>query len=786
MDDELDLVLASLPPIAGGAPGILDDIWGGITGLYRLINDPAATIVTPIADWVRVALTDLYTVEKILFDPHLLPETIRERVWSNWGLPIPNQIGNILWLLMHRIIDPVWRWLGDVKDRVIEKVIGIRDDIYDWFLNKFARAYEFERERLWGWIPDWALYHFPPVSPDTSVWAYIGRLIMMPPFAVIGTVIKVRDDIYDWFTGHFARGYEFELDRLGYLIPEQWRGHFPRPSPDTSLWAYIGRLIMMPPVAMIGEMTKLWQSFYDHMRDYVVEVTNRDLESFYPWMTDEEKLRWHYLPLDASIWTALKYYAQWAAHRAPISSRQMKHDIVESAGDTKKFIQDELIDPMIDWLKDIVKAMSEPGKRAWDWISEKAHAFWELITEWWNESLEPKLASVVEWFKGLLKKGKDAIFKPIEDAMATHSPLSIEDGYKLGQKVLIAGVAGVVGTAAMFTALELAHPLKQMGLGKLAEIYFGAINYQVITGAYIMPLTYAAIRNPVQMYFNRMFRTGRPSPGDAMSLRTQALISKDDFDEVLSYSGYPQGWIDALERLAKRYPAMPDLEMMYAKKEVTDEQFTRFMRWWGFDDEMLEIYRRYLWMDPRLTELIRIAQLYRPPTTPDPRAMAWLARAGIPVPDPDAWWFTYKIAKAGYEPIDIPILTEVAKLGVVRREQTLYFEAARRQYRDGLIDKARVRELTDDAWKALPPVDYRLKAVELDKDYYDKATVIQCVMSAYRRGLLEESDTIGLLADLGMDATRVRLTLLREKLGLLPTVRLAPPAEQEEPALGVD
>ena len=531
---------------------------------------------------------------------------------------------------------------------------------------------------------------------------------------------------------------------------------------------------------------RAWQSFYDIMRDWYVGIYNGELEASYPYMTDEEKRIWPYLPLDASFWTAVKQDARFTLMRYTAGHRRSVKELKETGGDIKGFIQNELIDPLGDWTKAILDTVAEPGKRVWGWLSERLHSIWERVSEWWDESLEPKLQKVADWFKRLGEGIRDALLGPLDDILTTHSPVSIEDSFHLGKRVLLAGVAGVLGTGAVFTGLELAHPLKNMGLGKLAEIYFGAMNYQAITGCYILPLTYAAIRNPVQMYFNRMFRTGRPSPGDAMDLLKHALITKDDFDEVVSYSGYPQGWVDALASLSKQYPAIPDLAMMYAKKEITDEQFTRYMRWWGYDDEMLEIYRRYLWMDPRLTELIRIAQLYRPPTTPDPRALAWLQRAGIPLPDPDAWWFTYKIAKAGYEPIDIPILTEVAKLGIVRREQTLYFEAARRLYRDGLIDSTRVRELTADAWVSLPPVDYRLKAVNLDVEYANKAAIVQIVLRSYTRGLLDESDAIGLLGDLGMDGTRVRLNLLREKLGLLPTVRLAPPAEQEELALGGD
>lgn len=779
MDDELDLVLSQLPPIAGAAPGILDDIWDVIQGLYRLVTDPAATIVTPIAEWVRVALFELYTFEKILFEPHLLPETIAARIWSIWGLPIPTQIGHILWLLAHRIIDPIIGWFRDVKEHVTARVIGIRDDIYDWFRNQFARGYEFERERLWGWIPDWAQYHFPPVSPDTSLWAYIGRLIMMPPFAVIGTVIKVRDATYDWFTGHFARGYEFELDRIGYLIPEQWRGHFPRPSPDTSMWAYIGRLIMLPPVVLLGQATQLWQSFYSYTRDSYLNAYNRAINDELPNMTDREKELWPLLPPDTPWWTALFRYLTLGGLLHHIFYRRTGDKVVEQAGDIKDFIQHDLIDPLGDWTKSILDAVAEPGKRVWGWFSERLQSIWERITEWWGSSLKPKLQGVIDWFKDLGGEIKDALLGPLDDILTAHSPVSIEDSFHLGKRVLLAGVAGVVGTGAMFTALELAHPLKQMGLGKLAEIYFGAMNYQAITGAYIMPLTYAAIRNPVQMYFNRMFRTGRPSPGDSFNLRKQNLITKDDFDEVLSYSGYPQGWIDALAKLAKTYPALPDLEMMYAKKETTPEQFERWMRWWGYDDEMLEVYKRYLWMDPRLTELIRIAQLYRPPTHPEPQAVEWLRRAGIPLTDPDAWWFTYKIAKAGYEPIDIPILTEVAKLGVVRREQTLFFSSAQRLFRDGYITEAKVKELTATAWVAKPPIEYRLMAVELDRDYALKEETVGLLLAAFIRGILDESEAIGLMADLGMDVVRIALRIMRAKLGLIAPVRIEVPREEE-------
>lgn len=444
------------------------------------------------------------------------------------------------------------------------------------------------------------------------------------------------------------------------------------------------------------------------------------------------------------------------------------------------FVQENLINPLETYLASIPRDIAA-------FFTDLLRGFWTTLQEWisgamtwWGETAWPTIENALGGLRDWLMARLGDLGGRLLAAITQGSPATPEQAMGRVNDVLALGGIAVGSLGAMSAAAELMHPLKQIGMGRLAAMLWDATGYQSVIGPIMSTLVTANITTPLRYNVNRQFRPWLPDRGDLMMAMSRGRVDPDDWWGMMAYHGYGDNLRPFFENLAHTVPPIPDLGMMFAKKEIDAATFDRWMGLHGIGPEYTEVYHRHIWMDPRLSEMVRIAQFYRPPATPDPEASAWLQRAGITPDDPADWWWWYKTAKAGYERVDIPILVAVAKIAVARREQTLYFDAARRLRRDGYISQERLLALVEDGWRPRPPIDFRADATDLDLEYDVKAEVSSTVLIAYTRRAISEAECLGFLTDLGMDLPRARLSILRSKLGLLPRGRLALAAEVDD------
>ena len=309
-----------------------------------------------------------------------------------------------------------------------------------------------------------------------------------------------------------------------------------------------------------------------------------------------------------------------------------------------------------------------------------------------------------------------------------------------GKLVTVAAVT-VGGLAAMTLGGELMHPLKELGFGHVAAMIGDVVNYRLISAGIVAALVGAAISTPMRYYANNLLRP----------------------------------WI----------PMLPDLELMYAKKEIPFDAgegglgLKQALGYHGFSDDWINVFKEHLWNDPRLTEVIRIGQFFSPELVeglrlPDAETAAWMRRANLNEDyiNSSDWYFAWRAAKAGYDPRDVPILVETAKRATARREQTLFLDAATRLRRDGYITAERLLELVDKAWKMANPIDARMDATGLQVEAHVKSATTSMVLAAMTHGLLSRQEARDQLTGLGMDPARAELRIVSATVGLLPRVSI--------------
>jgi len=225
------------------------------------------------------------------------------------------------------------------------------------------------------------------------------------------------------------------------------------------------------------------------------------------------------------------------------------------------------------------------------------------------------------------------------------------------------------------------------------------------------------------------------------------------------------------EKLRPIIPDDKDLQFMRAKKEITFDEFKQFMSYHGYTDWWIDTWEKFLWMDPRMMEIVRLTEIVRPEPTPPREALEWLEHADLVPEDPADWWFYMKFGKAGYDYIDIPVLTRAVKWLTKRREQTMYLMQIRRSYRTGRMTKEEAFTRMERCQLAPDVIEFRMESMDLEKAFEKQHDRINADIQAFRKGFIDEFELLAMLIDDGMldddAADKVETEMIRRFGGIL-------------------
>ena len=290
------------------------------------------------------------------------------------------------------------------------------------------------------------------------------------------------------------------------------------------------------------------------------------------------------------------------------------------------------------------------------------------------------------------------------------------------------------------STMERFAPAKHMGFQQFGAFLADLAGFNRLATSIQAPVEFNALVQPMRQYAGKLFRSTIPDP-----IMTQ---------------------------------------FFYAKKELLVEEMRDIFQRQGYTDHFIRRVEDAAFQDPRLFEMVRIGQFFQPALVPElrepgPRARGWLnerrewlAEIGKTPEDLGGdWFFYYKLMKGGYEMDDVRVMVEVAKRATARREQTLFLDSTTRLYRDGFIGDERLGELVDEAWALDNPVAARIRATKLRAEAQDLKDTADVVLRSMSRGALSEQEATIALQDLGMRPERVRIDVLKERLGLIPRVR---------------
>jgi len=349
----------------------------------------------------------------------------------------------------------------------------------------------------------------------------------------------------------------------------------------------------------------------------------------------------------------------------------------------------------------------------------------------------PMQTSLVELLSDALKPGSPKVTESIEGALdlLVDSALRISVPGNDADSVAFRRQASEVLSpilklettigAAMCLA-ELIHPMKELGFGNLSHVFHDSFGFAVYTKSIVDPLARATVGSPSEKAINRLFQPYLPTQGE-------------------------------LTGLARKY-------------EITEEQYRDAMRGYGVKEEYIDALLTGFWADPRLREILLLAQVERPDPEPPQAAVDWLTHAGLEEYLGPDWWFALKFAKAGYDRIDIPVLIKVVRSQFLIKELGDLRTMRRAQYKSGQLSRAGYEEFLRGRGLREEELAPQLDAIEAErlKDQNDETQKLYELQ--YKNGRIDEAALTAALIGLGLAEERVTSRveyLTTQKLGKL-------------------
>lgn len=193
-------------------------------------------------------------------------------------------------------------------------------------------------------------------------------------------------------------------------------------------------------------------------------------------------------------------------------------------------------------------------------------------------TLGKTIRPIQDWLNDQLLSARNTIFTLLVPAL----PVSYD---KVGAAAVSAYAAAFgMGMAAhgVAVAADLVHPLKATGFPQLAAFLADMAGFGVVA----RDTWYADVKNflgePYKYFSLRYFRPSLPGKGDLQDLYAKNLILEEDFDRAMQYHGYRDEWIRAWKNDIYTRPRIRDLALMLQDATIGTSEVYDILRRGGY------------------------------------------------------------------------------------------------------------------------------------------------------------------------------------------------------------
>jgi len=369
----------------------------------------------------------------------------------------------------------------------------------------------------------------------------------------------------------------------------------------------------------------------------------------------------------------------------------------------------------------------------WRWIIDKMKEVIDLIVN----AVKPVLESAWEFAKAKLEEAGRGVYDYSMKMFEGHVPMTPEAAPGMASRLYLYAMGAGTAAHGVATVTELLHPLRQIGLHQTAAMIGEYSGFGRITGATIGPLMSRVLGQAMTYNVQQRFRPKIPDAYQLIEFRSKREIDKSEFDEAMGYHGFSRKWIDIIER--------------------------------------------WQWKDPRMFEIIRLADIGLQQGDPPSSEMPWLRRFGVTGDRLKDWWLWRKFMRAGYEDVDIPVMVRFIHRREVSFALTYVRTAVRRNYRWGFMDDEDLDKWLDRLQLPEQAKQWISDAGELDRDYFYKQDLVTYYKTAYRNDVINDDQFLISLLSIGLPARESDIIVRTERIKKKPSP-VSPVAKAAEKA----
>lgn len=577
------------------------------------------------------------------------------------------------WEILSGADNAIWDEIFDWIANAISTISRVVSSWAEWLWSSVSNAISSWVSWLWDAIKDWLFW------VRDQVWSRISWLR--------DQVVVIVDNVRSWISSTW--------DNLTGVIAPFF----------DQVWSWI---------------TWLKDTIVNNVVNMVRDISG-DLSDFYAQLTGQMS-------------STMAWLAQTVTDRLDQAIVEIRGIVPEWIYKPGEWIQ-QLLDGVADWLMVDVPGHSPRwtgifesiGNFLKTWLFDFPKWFLADVPERVAYGLSESFKWVSDTIEPIIGSFNDTILS-FAKSIGPMSPGVAADNFNTIAKIGFAAIGGLTG---MTVAGELLHPLKRIGLGNISAMIWDMTNYKMITGAFVGAMTYAMLRQPLNYYFNSLFRPYVLPPGDFFK-----LMSRDAFTDP--------------EKL--RYPELTEAIQLVAGGDGARWE-REMLGWYGYPESYLGFFK----------ELANERMGYF--------ALAGIARAGFW----DEAWFLEALSRTGYSETAKTALMGMYRELVLASRQTPVLSIASKMYREGYYNREDVQAILNHAITFDNLQDIRLYAMELSKELEDRSQAVDININAFAKGVISESECRSNLARVMKSGTAIDNNLLRKKLGLIRSVSWSPP-----------
>lgn len=253
----------------------------------------------------------------------------------------------------------------------------------------------------------------------------------------------------------------------------------------------------------------------------------------------------------------------------------------------------KIFDAIADWLNVDIPGHSPRWTAIFDNIGHWFSTWFFEFPKWFFGDFPQRVAYGLSqswnWFTDAMQPIVTAFMDALSGFTQHLGPITPETAHVHYNSMLKVGATAVFGLVGMTVAGELLHPLKNLGLGRVAGMIFDLTEYRVITGAFMGALAAAAIGMPMRYFYQKQFRPWLPSARDTSYMRSRGYISAAQYSELQAYYGVPDEWHPMLDLLTQTPVGYFGLNNIAKNGVFVHDIYDRELHRSGYADETIKL-----------------------------------------------------------------------------------------------------------------------------------------------------------------------------------------------------